>query len=119
MLCSGHQCLQHRLKLALEKAKRANLPPKELGLIESLINSICDTFNEMAAWDIEMAKIYSEKSYVSSSKYNSQLETIAKQMEARSTKTKVLFRNGGRFQIRHSSWSEITGQVTCRLRAER
>ena len=90
--------LQHRLKLALEKAKRANLPPKELGLLESLINSICDTFNEMAAWDIEMAKIYSEKSYVSSSKYNSQLETIAKQMEEGLPKRKFSSEMEGAFK---------------------
>jgi hypothetical protein len=92
--------LQHRLKKALEHAKRAAkpLPPKELNLLKSLINSLCDTFNEMAAWDIEMAKIYSQKSYISTKKYNTEIATIAKTMDSGLPKRTFSKEMGGAFK---------------------
>ena len=92
--------LQHRLKMALDRAKRVTkpLPPKELGLLKSLVNSLCDTFNEMAAWDIEMAKIYGEKSYVSSSKYNAELANIAATVDNKLPKRTFSKEMGGAFK---------------------
>lgn len=55
--------LQHRLKIAIKRGDKEELPKKEMELLRSLPNSLCDTFNEMAAWDYEMSKIFTESAH--------------------------------------------------------
>ena len=55
--------LQHRLKVAIKRGEKEELPMKEMELLQSLPNSLCDTFNEMAAWDHQMSEIFARTAH--------------------------------------------------------
>lgn len=73
--------LQHRLKVAIRRGEKEGLPKKEMELLKSLPNSLCDTFNEMAAWDYEMNRIYSETAhgprFTDTQKFGNELKKMA------------------------------------------